>query len=69
MTTPTPEKQNSPAARDSKETPPNSADATGFFQRVRQEFNPDEESVHPSEAAEVVIMEEGDDSLKSFLDR
>jgi hypothetical protein len=60
MTTPNPqsEKQNLPAPPDSEETPPNPADATGFFNRVRREFNPEEKPVHPSEAAEIVIMEE-----------
>jgi len=66
MTTPkpTPETQNSPAAPDEKT--PQSADANtsfpqrdGFFKRVRRELNP--EPVNPSEAKEIVIMEEGDD--------
>ena len=56
--TPTPEKQNSPEPPDSEETRPNPADATGFFNRVRREFNPDEKPVHPSEKAEIVIMED-----------
>jgi hypothetical protein len=65
MTTPkpTPETQNSPAAPDEKTS--QSADANtsfsqrdGFFKRVRRELNP--EPVHPSEAKEIVIMEEGD---------
>ena len=55
---PTPEKQNSPEAADSEETRP--ADATGFFNRVRRELKPEEEPVHPSEVAEIVIMDEGD---------
>ena len=50
--TPTPEKQNSPAAPDADEN------ATGFFNRVQRELNP--EPIHPSEKAEIVIME-GDD--------
>lgn len=60
MTTPkpTPEKQNLPEAPDSEETRPNPADATGFFNRVRRELNSEEESVHPTEAAEIVIMDE-----------
>ena len=55
---PTPETQNSPEAPDSEETRPNPADARGFFDRVRQELNPEEKAIHPSEAAEIVIMEE-----------
>jgi len=55
--TPTPEKQNSQKI-DSEETRPNPEDATGFFGRVRQKFKPEETPVHPSEAAEVVIMED-----------
>jgi len=54
----TPEAQNSPEAPDSEET--HSADATGFFDRVRRKFKPEEEPVHPSEAAEIVIMDEGE---------
>jgi hypothetical protein len=53
---PTPETQNSPEASDSEET--RSADVTGFFNRVRRELKPEEEPVHPTEAAEIVIMEE-----------
>jgi hypothetical protein len=53
---PTPEKQNPPAAPDS-DTRPSAADetstrATGFFNRIRREFN---EPVHPSEAKEIVL--------------
>jgi hypothetical protein len=67
MTTPkpTPEKQNSPAAPDSEETRSN-PDATGFFKRVRQELKPEpqpEPPIHPTEAAEIVIMDEGDGGL------
>jgi hypothetical protein len=57
--TPTPEKQNSPAAPDSEGTRPN-LDVTGFFNRVQRELNSGEEPVHPSEAAEIVIMDEKD---------
>jgi hypothetical protein len=67
--TPTPEKQNLSASPDSEETNPSSPDATGFFKRVRQKFNPEEPPIrpeappiHPSEAAEIVIMEELDNS-------
>jgi len=55
---PTPETQNSPEAPDSEKTLPNQAEATGFFNRVRRELKPEEEPVHPSEAAEIVIMKE-----------
>jgi hypothetical protein len=57
MTTPkpTPKTQNSPEAPDSEETRPE--DATGFFNRVRRELKP-EEPMHPTEAAEIVIMDE-----------
>jgi hypothetical protein len=58
MTTPnpTPEKQNSPEAPDEETVNP---DATGFFNRVRRELNSTEdEPLHPSEAAEIVIMDE-----------
>jgi hypothetical protein len=59
MTTPnpTPEKQNLPAAPDSEKT----ADPTGFFNRVRRKLNSEEEPVHPSEKAEIVIMDEEDE--------
>jgi hypothetical protein len=53
---PTPNTQNSPEAPDSKKTRP--ADATGFFNRVRRELIKPEEPMHPTEAAEIVIMEE-----------
>jgi hypothetical protein len=59
---PTPETQNSPEAPDSEETHP--ADATGFFNRVRGKFKPEEKPVHPSEEAEIVIMEEGDERTR-----
>ena len=53
---PTPKTQNSPEAPDSEETRP--AAATGFFNRVRRGLKPEEEPIHPTEAAEIVIMEE-----------
>jgi len=56
--TPTPEKQNSSESGDSEETTLTPAETTGFFHRVRQELNP--EPIHPSEEAEIVIMDEGD---------
>jgi hypothetical protein len=31
---------------------------TGFFDRVRRGLKPEEKPIHPSEEAEVVIMEE-----------
>jgi hypothetical protein len=57
--TPTPEKQNSSEPGDSKETTPTPAGTTGFFHRVRRELNP--EPIHPSEEAEIVLMEEDAD--------
>jgi hypothetical protein len=53
---PTPKTQNSPEAPDSEETRP--TDATGFFNRVRLGLTPEEKPIHPTEAAEIVIMEE-----------
>ena len=53
---PEPETQKLPEAPDSEETRP--ADATGFFNRVRRELNPEERPVHPTETAEIVIMED-----------
>jgi len=53
---PTPKTQNSPEAPDSEETRP--SDATGFFNRVQRELKPEEKPVHPTEAAEIVIMDE-----------
>lgn len=54
---PTPEKENSPAAPNFEETRPtadkNPSRATGFFNRVQPELNP--EPIHPSEAAEIVV--------------
>jgi hypothetical protein len=52
--TPTPEKQNSPSA------PAIEMPRMGFFDRVRQELNPKERPIHPTEAAEIVVMDEGD---------
>jgi len=58
--TPTPETHNlSEEPGDSENTTPTPAGATGFFQRVRQKLKP--EPIHPSEAAEIVIIEEADD--------
>jgi len=56
--TPTPEKQNSSESGDSKETTPTPAGTTGFFRRVRQKLDP--KPIHPSEEAEIVIMEENE---------
>jgi hypothetical protein len=56
--TPTPEKQNSSEPGESEDTTPTSADTTGFFHRVRRELNP--APIHPSEEAEIVIMEDAD---------
>ena len=55
---PTPETQNLPEAPDFEETLPNQAEAAGFFYRVRRVLNPEEKPVHPTEAAEIVIMNE-----------
>ncbi len=55
--TPTPEKQNLSEPGDSETTTPTPAGTTGFFRRVRQGLHP-EQLVHPSEVAEIVIMEE-----------
>jgi hypothetical protein len=38
--------------RDSKKTPPDSADKTGFFNRFQQELKP---KPHPTEEQEVVV--------------
>jgi hypothetical protein len=56
--TPTPEKQNPPDAPDSEPTK-----VTGFFNRVQRELHP--EPVHPTEAAEIVIMDEGESAEDS----
>jgi hypothetical protein len=55
--TPTPENKSSSAAPDSEKT-----DARGFFNRVQRKLKPEPEPpIHPSEAAEIVIMDEADD--------
>jgi hypothetical protein len=68
MTTPkaTPPEKKSPAAPESEETRSN-PDGKGFFQRVREKFKPKPElepepelPIHPTEAAEIVIMDKGD---------
>jgi hypothetical protein len=59
--TPTPEKQNSSEPGDSDETTPTPAGNTGFFHRVLRELKP--QPMHPSEEAEIVIMEEGGSEL------
>ena len=55
---PTPNSEQTPQNADANTSPPE-VRATGFFNRVRQELKP--ESIHPSEAEEIVIMEDGDD--------
>jgi len=68
MTTPKPEKQNSPEAPDSEGTRPTSS-ATGFFNRVQRILQPEPEPEppsHPTEAAEIVIMDEGGDEKTRF---
>lgn len=62
MTTPkpAPEEENLPEAP-ATETPPRTK---GFFNRVRQKLKPGsapEPPIHPTEAAEIVIMDEGDE--------
>jgi len=57
--TPTPENQNSPATPNSNENP-RSSEVTGFFLRVRQELKAAEEPIHPTEEAEIVVMEENE---------
>jgi hypothetical protein len=64
MTTPnpTPEKQNSPESPDSERTRPTPS-ATGFFNRAQRILHPEpqpEPPIHPTEAAEIVIMNEED---------
>jgi hypothetical protein len=56
---PTPEKQNSPRSADEDEKASSPERPTGFFNRVRRELSEPNESVHPSEAKEIVVM--GDD--------
>ena len=50
--TPTPHLQNLPATPDSEENPPDSADKTGFFNRVQRELRP---KSHPTEEQEIVV--------------
>lgn len=63
--TPTPEKQDSPTPG-SEETRQNDADKNtssperdGFFRRVRRGLH---EPIHPSEAEEIVVMDDADRS-------
>jgi hypothetical protein len=58
MTTPKPTAENQDLSEDSSESSSSSAAVTGFFQRVRRGLEPEleEKPVHPSEAAEIVIM-------------
>jgi hypothetical protein len=70
MTTPkpTPEEENSPAAPHSQGTSPTLSD-TGFFNRVQRILQPEPEPeppIHPTEAAEIVIMDEGADEKTRF---
>jgi hypothetical protein len=53
--TPTPQEENSPQAP-ATETP---GTTTGFFNRVQIELKPTK-PIHPSEAEEIVIMEDED---------
>jgi hypothetical protein len=52
MTTPKP-KKDSPTDSDAEQT-----DNTGFFRRVRRVLNPEPKPMHPTEEAEIVIMED-----------
>jgi hypothetical protein len=53
--TPTPQEENSPQA-DAIEMP-----RMGFFKRVQRILQPEPEPpIHPTEAAEIVIMDEGE---------
>jgi hypothetical protein len=56
--TPTPENQNSSEASDSSESASNPAEVTGFFQRVRRKLKSEERPIHPTEADEIVVMED-----------
>jgi len=61
--TPTPEKQNFSEAPNSEKTRSEPADVTGFFNRVQRKLDPEpkpEPPIHPTEEAEIVIMDEGD---------
>ena len=58
MTEPKPTPEDTRPNPDENTSPPE-VRATGFFNRVRRELKP--ESIHPSEAEEIVIMEDGDD--------
>jgi hypothetical protein len=59
---PTPQEQNLPAspAEETRNADANTStpERDGFFKRLRRELNP--EPIHPSEAAEIVIMEDAD---------
>jgi hypothetical protein len=61
--TPTPQEQNLPAspAQETRNADANTStpERDGFFKRVRRELKP--EPIHPTEEAEIVIMEESDD--------
>jgi hypothetical protein len=59
--TPTPANQNSSEASDSSKNSPEPAEVTGFFQRVQRGLEPEEKPIHPTEAAEIVIMVEEDE--------
>ena len=60
MTEPTPTPQQKPTSPDSSDETPSSQDETsrktGFFNRVQQELKP--KPAHPSEAEEIVIMDD-----------
>ena len=60
MTEPKPTPQQNPTSPDSSDETPSSQDETsgktGFFNRVQRELKP--KPVHPSEAEEIVIMDD-----------
>jgi|GEM_PF-3161482 hypothetical protein len=57
--TPTPEEQNLSEPGDSEDTTPIPGGTTGFFNRVQRQLK-SAEPIHPTEAAEIVIMEESE---------
>jgi hypothetical protein len=58
--TPTPEKQDLPAVPDPERTSQNPPEPTGFFDRVRQNLNP-EKTKHMKGQEIVVMDDEGND--------
>jgi len=63
MTTPTP----TPTPEEKfPQAPAIEVPRMGFFNRVRRELKSEEEPIHPSEEAEIVIMEEDGDAKTRF---